>query len=189
MVSHTKKTYKIRYNSRYNTLGRKIQIYLLLLQIGLIVSGLIIYFLNKNGITKKFLDLVLLPINGDDDSHNIINSKTNFKNTNKNAFEDVEEVDVSENIYDPRYFSDPKNAFLSPVTDQDLCGTCYFFASRSQLSDNINKKEELYNYTKNCAENENVLISAQDLIDKHLRENEEEEGIDLVAVPWINKDN
>ena len=171
MVSHKKKTYKIRYNSRYNTLGRKIQIYLLIFQLGFVAFGVLIYFLNKNGITKKFLDLVLLPINEDSNTNNTDNTNNTNNTVNTvDPFQDVVEVkvDVSENIYDPRYFSNPEDAFLSPVTDQDLCGTCNFFANRSQLSDNINKKNKLYKYTKDCSKDENVLISAQDLIDKYL---------------------
>jgi hypothetical protein len=180
MVSHTKKSYKIRYNSRYNTLGRTTQLYLLLFQIGLIVAGLIVYFLNKPKNSKRFYDLVLNPIITYDTFNNVESFQNNENQNIIYIEDDIDDVSHTyhEDIliktiktYDPRNHT---NQFIVDVMDQKLCGSCNFFALSSLLSDNLNKKHKRYKKTYDCIEydsneKEQIIISVQDLIDKFLR--------------------
>ena len=157
-------------------INSKTNIILLILQIGVIITSFLLYFLNRDRITPEFLDKRLLKLKDE----YIENFNNTNENTNENTIVDIKEdlnlnISVDEKTYPVGWSINKNNMtednentnYISNVRNQLQCGTCNFFANASQISDCINKKYGLNNRTKkDCESKSHFIVSVQDLIEK-----------------------
>jgi hypothetical protein len=171
------KPYRTNY---FHNFGKDISVFLLLLQIGVIATTFLLFFLNRDRITPEFLDKRLIPLHDE--------YLEPFKNTKKKNIREnfnellIENIDpenkilVDEKTYPVGWSLTKKNTinnndtntnYISNVRDQGECGTCNVFANASQISDCINKK---YNYSDkkrdDCSSNAHFIVSVQDIIER-----------------------
>jgi len=153
----------------YQNISKDVSVFLLLLQIGVIATTFLLYFLNRDSITSEFLDTVLIPLD------KFVPNISEFKNTNiiKDRFQDsrdklkttltkTQNDDIKKDIYDPRR----ENSYVSPVRNQMSCGSCLVFSTASQISDCINKRYGLTNVNRDdCDKKEQCYVSIQQMMD------------------------
>jgi len=179
---------KSKKSNPYQNISKDVSVFLLLLQIGVIATTFLLYFLNKDKNTPEFLDAVLIPLDKEIIKKDDFTNTEHFYNTNSEKRKQIREDDIENiyniikndtdlsdnekkiifinNVYNPINFKEDFK-FISPVRNQEQCGSCHFFSNCSQISDCINKKKKLTDFERDdCSEGEQCYVSIQQMMDK-----------------------